>query len=212
MGGPGNGTVIAATIIDLMKKSDEWELMGYLNDSEEIGSLIEGYPVVGRVKEAGRFNLPDIYFIYALTTVKKAQERVELLRSLNLPREKFATVIHPTAVVAHSAEIGYGVVLMPHVVIGPGVILGDHTQVYAQGFIGHHAKLGDFCFVANNASVGGYVDIRQGVHIGSNSSILERVTIGDWALVGLGSVVIKDVPTNTKVVGNPAREIGKVSE
>jgi acetyltransferase EpsM len=212
MGGPGNGTVIASTIIDLMKTDNEWELMGYLNDSGDIGDVIEEYPIVGRVKEAQRFNAPDVYFIYALTTVKKAKERVELLESLELPRVKFATIIHPTAVVAHSAQIGFGVVLMPLVVIGPNVSIGDHSQVYAHGFLGHHAKVGDHSFIANNASVGGYVNIHQGAHIGSNSSILERVTVGEWGLVGLGSVVLKDVPPYSKAVGNPARIIGKLHE
>ena len=211
IGGAGNGTVIASTIVDLTKVSNEWELWGYLNDSGEIDSLIEGYPIVGRVKEAKRFNLPNVYFIYALTTVKKAKERFELLQSLDLPREKYATVIHPTAVVAHSAQIGYGVVLMPQVVVGPDVLIGDHAQVYAQGFLGHHAKLGDFCFIANNASVGGFVDIQRGTHVGSNSSILERVTVGEWSLIGLGSVVLKDVLPYTKVAGNPARMIGNIN-
>lgn len=212
MGGVGNGTVIASTIVDLMQVSNEWEFLGYLNDTGEIGSLIEDFPILGRVAEAGRFNLRDVYFVYALTTVKKAQERAEILWALNLPREKFATIIHPTAVVAHSAQLGCGVVLMPHTVVGPGALMGDHAQLYAHGFIGHHARVGELCFIANNASIGGYVNIEQGTHIGSNSSILERVMVGKWSLVGLGAVVLKDVPPYAKVVGNPARVIGKVNE
>lgn len=212
MGGPGNGTVIASTIVDLMRVSKEWDLWGYLNDSEEIGSLIEGYPVVGRVNEAARLSLPDVFFIYALTTAKRAKERADILRALKLPREKFATVIHPTAVVAHSARLGYGVVLMPLTVVGPGVVMGDHSQLYAHGFLGHHAQVGELCFIANNASIGGSTTIQQGAHIGSNSSVLERVVVGEWALVGLGAVVLKDVPPYAKVVGNPARIIGTLTD
>jgi acetyltransferase EpsM len=212
MGGHGNGTVIASTIVDIMQVSEEWELWGYLNDGEEVGSLIEGYPVVGRVTDAARFNSPDVYFIYALATVKKAKERGDILRLLDLPRAKFATIIHPTAVVAHSAQLGFGVVLMPHAVVGPGAAMGDHSQLYAHGFLGHHAKVGDLCFIANNASVGGFVTIQQGAHVGSNSSILERVVIGKWALVGLGAVVLNDVPPYATVVGNPARVIGMLNE
>ena len=212
LGGAGNGTVIASTIVDCMRVSSEWELWGYLNDSEEIGALIEGYPVVGSVSEAGRFNSPDVFFLYALTTAKKAKERANILVSLDLPREKFATVIHPTAVVAHSAQLGRGVVLMPHTDVGPGAVMGDHAQLYAHGFVGHHARVGDFCFIANNASIGGFTTIGLGAHIGSNSSILERVVIGEWALVGLGAVVLKDVPAYAKAVGNPARVIGTVND
>lgn len=213
LGGAGNGTVIASTIVDVMQSSSEWELLGYLNDGDREGEQIEGYPVLGKIADAGRFSLrDDAYFIYALTTVKKARERAEILRALTLPRDKFATIVHPTAVVAHSALLGHGVVLMPHTVVGPGAVMEDHAQLYAHGFVGHHSKVGELCFVANNASIGGYVNIERGAHIGSNSSILERVTIGEWAVVGLGAVVLKDVPPYAKVVGNPARFIGRVDE
>jgi acetyltransferase-like isoleucine patch superfamily enzyme len=52
--------------------------------------------------------------------------------------------------------------------------------------------------------------VKKGVSIGSNSTILANVTIGENAIVGAGSVVTKDVPADTIVVGNPARVVRKV--
>ena len=45
----------------------------------------------------------------------------------------------------------------------------------------------------------------KGVHVGLNSTIIEDITIGDYSVIGAGSVVVKDVPPNTFVVGNPAK-------
>ena len=47
----------------------------------------------------------------------------------------------------------------------------------------------------------------KGASIGANATILPGITIGEGAMVGAGSVVVKNVPANTTVVGNPAREI-----
>ena len=49
--------------------------------------------------------------------------------------------------------------------------------------------------------------VGRGVHVGSNATIREKVTIGDFSLIGSGAVVLNNVLENTKVVGNPAREL-----
>jgi len=54
--------------------------------------------------------------------------------------------------------------------------------------------------------------IRKGASIGSGSTILSRVTVGENAIVGAGSVVTKDVAPNTIVAGNPARVLRQITE
>jgi hypothetical protein len=54
------------------------------------------------------------------------------------------------------------------------------------------------------------VDIREGASIGANSTCIAPIVIGRWALVGAGSVVVKDVPDFAIVVGSPARRVGWV--
>ncbi|KFD40773.1 hypothetical protein DK28_0215650 [Peptococcaceae bacterium SCADC1_2_3] len=212
IGGVGNGTVVSSVIEDIMRENQEWELLGFLNDQMKIGEELNGFPILGTVDEAPRFNFKDCYFIYTLHQVKKELERIERLHKLGINDEKFATLIHPTAVVSRNVKLGYGVVLMPGVIISPNAVIENHTLLYANSFVGHDTIIGNYCFIANNASVGGRVVVEEGVHIGSNSSIIERITIGKWSLVGLGAVVTKDVSPFTKVVGNPAKSIGSVNK
>ncbi len=54
--------------------------------------------------------------------------------------------------------------------------------------------------------------VKKGASIGANATILPGVTIGEWAMVGAGSVVTKDVPNYSLVVGNPAKVIGLVDK
>ena len=208
IGGRGNGTVIASTIEDCAKAGCDVECAGFLNDDE---TEINGYPVLGKIRNGYWKKLPEDHkFIYAMSNIKQAPERYELLCDLDIPTKRFATIIHPSAVVSDKAEIGNGVVLMPFTLISPNVVIGNHTQMYAQSFVGHDTKIGEMVFIANNASIGGRVDVMKGAHIGSNSSIIERAVLGEFSIVGLGTVVLKDVEKFEKVVGNPAKIIGKV--
>jgi acetyltransferase EpsM len=210
IGGYGNGTVVASTIVDINKVSKEWEILGFLNDNEK--EPINGFPVLGKIdKETISQFLKDddIFFFYSLISTKLNYKFLHKLLDLEIPTERFATVIHPTAVISDFAEIGHGVCIQPFVSVGPNVKIGNHVQIYAQSLIGHNSTLKDYTYVANNACVGASIVLEEGAYLGTNASVLENVTLGTWSLAGIGSVIIRDVPPYTKVVGNPAREIGK---
>jgi len=206
LGAGGNATVIASAVEDLIDSGAAYEIMGYLDDQKEKGRLINGYPVLGTVPDAGSFLTDrDIRFVYSLLTAKKVDERIEKLLALKLPVDRFATLVHPKAVVSRHSVLGRGAVVMPGVVVSPNVKIGDHVLIYANSLIGHDTEIDDYCFVANCVSIGSTVRMKKGAYAGSNSSIKEKVTVGKNSLVGLGAVVVKDVPPGSTVVGNPAR-------
>lgn len=205
IGGRGNGTVVASTIEDCKSNGQDVECIGFLND---IKDPINGYDVLGDISAGSVERLSsEIKFIFAMSNVKQAAERYNLLQRLKIPRDRFASIIHPTSVVSSSAQLGVGVVLMPFTLVSPNVVIGDHSQLYAQSFVGHDSILEEMVFVANNASVGGRVLVKTGSHVGSNSSLVERIELGRFAVVGLGSVVLHDVNDYEVVAGNPARTI-----
>jgi acetyltransferase-like isoleucine patch superfamily enzyme len=108
-----------------------------------------------------------------------------------------------------NAQIGCNVKISSHTFICEGVTIEDDV------FIGHNVSfINDKYPQATNSSGGLQTEadwkvvptlVRRAASIGTSSTILCGVTIGENAVVGAGSVVTKDVPPNTVVVGNPAR-------
>jgi len=211
IGGYGNGTVVQSTVEDINSGKKEWDLIGFLNDFET--EPINGSPVLGKIDHSTVqqfINDPDVFFFYSLVSLKYNYKYLSKLLDLNIPKEKFATLIHPTAVISKFSTIGYGTCIQPFVAIGPNVTIGNHVQIFAQVLVGHGAKLENYCYVANNACIGADVLLKEGAYLGTNSTTLEFISLGKWSVTGIGAVVIKDVPDFAKVVGNPARQIGTV--
>ncbi|MFC1521627.1 hypothetical protein ACFL6Y_04380 [Elusimicrobiota bacterium] len=211
IGGVGNGTVAASTVEDINASGKQWEIIGFLNDFET--EPINGIPVLGKIDHATAQRLlqdKSVYFLFALISTKYNFNFLHRLKDLRIPTERFATIIHPTAAVSRFAKVGNGVCIQPFVSVGPNVVIGDHVQIFAQSLIGHNSMLGDYSYVANNACIGAHVHLEEGAYLGTNCTLLENITLGKWSLVGIGAVVLKDVPPYAKAAGNPARIIGEV--
>lgn len=110
-----------------------------------------------------------------------------------------------------------GVEIPPHTRLGPGItlfhgqglVINDHTVIGRNCVLRHNTTIG--CVMNPDRSQGPSPVIGDEVEIGANVVILGGITIGNRAVIGAGSVVVKDVPYCAVVVGNPARVI-KVRE
>ena len=75
--------------------------------------------------------------------------------------------------------------------------------------IGHNSLIGENCILTCNVITGGSSILGKEVFMGINSILKNGVSIGDNSKIGMGSVVIKDIPSNVVAFGNPAKEISR---
>jgi UDP-2-acetamido-3-amino-2,3-dideoxy-glucuronate N-acetyltransferase len=114
------------------------------------------------------------------------------------------------AFVESNVTIGDGVTIKNGVAVWDGVTLGDHVFVGPNAVFTNdmnpraEVKKGHDQFVLT--------EVREGASIGANATIVCGVTIGRYAFIGAGTVVIRDVPAYALMVGNPARMIGYMCE
>ncbi len=106
------------------------------------------------------------------------------------------------------------VVVGDNVTIKSGVQLWDGIHIEDDVFIGPNATFTNDVFPRSKTYPDAFprTIVEQGASIGANATILPGVRIGRGAMIGAGSVVTKDVPAESVVVGNPARVIGQVED
>ena len=123
--------------------------------------------------------------------------------------------------IAENCTIGQNVVVFPKVVLGKNCKVQNNISVYTGVICEQDVFLGPsmvFTNVRNPRSAIIRKDqfettlVKQGATIGANATIVCGNTIGSYAFIGAGSVVTKNAPAYALMVGNPARQIGWVSE
>ena len=88
-------------------------------------------------------------------------------------------------------------------------VIGSGTKINNLVHIAHNVITGKHCLIAAGAKICGSVDIGNFAEIWTGANIKEHIKIGEGAVIGMGAVVIRDVPPHTTVVGNPARKLEK---
>lgn len=139
----------------------------------------------------------------AIVSIGKNEARrrvVEFLRARGNVR--FATAVHPSAVISPDAEIGAGTVVMPGAIVNAGTRIGEHCIVNTGASIDHDCAVADFAHVSPHATLCGGVSVGAGTWIGAGTVVIQGVSVGGNCLVGAGSVVAKNLPDDAFACGN----------
>lgn len=127
--------------------------------------------------------------------------------------------IMSNCVIGERCNIGQNVVISPEVILGSNVKVQNNVSIYTGVICEDDVFLGPSCVFTNVINPRSHVSrkdeyrktiLKKGCSIGANSTIVCGHTIGNYALVGAGSVVTKDIPDYAIAVGNPARVSGFV--
>ncbi len=196
----------AKVVIDTAMALGNFEIAGVLDDDpQRIGHHVLGVEIVGRIslESIGRFGIE-----HAVIAIGSNRVRAAIAKRL-AGAVTWETLVHPRACVAAHTRIGQGTVLFAGSVLQPGAQLSDHVILNTHSSVDHDSDIADFAHIAPGAHVAGGVIVGTGAFIGLGAGVVPGRHIGNWATVGAGGVVIKDVPDGATVVGVPAIERGK---
>lgn len=144
----------------------------------------------------------DFDFILGIGDNQFRQKIAELLLS---KKKGIVNVIHPSASIANKVEIGSGNFIARNVAINPLVKIGNFCILNTSCIIEHECTIADAVHIAPGAVLAGNVSVGERSFIGANTVVKQGVKIGSDVIIGAGSVVLKDVPNNVKIYGNPAK-------
>lgn len=171
------------------------------------GETILGVPIIGDDEIVCGFHPTQVKLINGLGSIGLPAKRQQIFERFKGLGYSFATVVHPSAVVATGVDLGEGAQIMAGAVIQPGSRIGCNVIINTRASVDHDCMIGDHTHIAPGVTLSGGVKIGAGCHLGTSATVIQGVCIGEESLIGAGSLVLKDVARSVTVFGAPARKV-----
>ncbi|WP_295234471.1 acetyltransferase [Sediminibacterium sp.] len=202
VGGGGH----AKACIDVIESCKNYNILGYLDLKSSLDVEYNYIKYLG--KDENAINLIDkASFIICVGQLDNGSKRENIFNTLVKLGAKFVTIISPNAYVSKRAIIGDGSIIMHGVIIQAGVKIGMNCIVNDKALVEHDSTVGNHCHLSTSCIVNGSVTIRDNVFIGSGANLKNGLIIESNSIIGMGSIVLKNVDSKSIMVGNPAKKI-----
>lgn len=147
----------------------------------------------------------NFHELEGVVAVGEPSIREKLTAKFDMLGINLATVVDRTSIISPTAFIEKGSIICEYTTIHANVTVGRGCLIQPYVDLGHDVKIGDYSVISTTCTPGGSNVFGKRVYMGMNSSTKQNITVGDDAIIGMGSVVFSNVEAGYTVVGNPAR-------
>lgn len=197
-GAGGHGKVV----FDIARNMQFEEIIFVDDAPEKAGGTFCGCPVINGGAEFHCFAMKSFVVAVGENAVRARCFQRALGWGL-LP----VVLVHSAAVVAASASIGRGTVVMPGAIVNAGAAISEDCIINSGAVVEHDCMIDAHVHISPRVALGGGVSIGRLAHVGIGAVVLPGARIGEESVVGAGAVVLKEAPPRSTVVGVPARVV-----
>lgn len=204
VGAGGFGREVYSYLKQDSKNNIEWTIKGFIDDVKfsNYNDNHSNYRILNTIMDY-EIETNDI-FVIAITDPSGKELVVKKLEEKNAD---FFTYVSDRAFIGENVSIGNGAVISPNVILTCDIKIGDFVTFNCNSTVGHDAIIGDYTTINSFCSITGNSKVDKYVFFGSHSFTLPSSTIGERAVIGAGSLVLRRVMANTSVMGTPAKKV-----
>ncbi len=199
------GKEVAWLIGDINKVSPTYKILGYLDDDiNKIGLTLNGYSVLGTTDALPELQKRDqVRAVIAMQNGNARKGIVDRFPAFN----DWETLVHPSVNISETSVVGCGCVLSAGTSVSVNTRIGSHCLFNISVTVGHDCIIENYVSAMSGTCICGHVTICNFAYLSTNSTVVPGKTVGDHAIVGAGSVVIRNVRGGTTVMGVPAKRM-----
>lgn len=197
MGAGELGKEVLWLIEDINRIEPTWVILGFLDDTKNLGDTINGYPVIGTM-----FQLEELsreYDLYAIVAVQSGKDKANI-DSDHKNFNRWASIIHPTAVVAPEVRVGDGTIIFPQVTVSVDSNIGRHCLLYIHAIICNDCVLKDYTSVMSGVSLAEHVTVGERSYLSAGCDVYPNINIGKDCKISVGTTVDEDLPDGTEKI------------
>lgn len=198
-GAGGHGKVVAETAL-----SSGWQEIAFYDDKFPHKNYTGKYVVSGKlenlISDASRYDGCHV-------AIGSNNIRLDLIKKLKALDIRLPNIIHPSAIISNTVSLADATCILPGVIVNAGSKIGAGVILNSASVVDHDCKIGDAVHISPGAHLGGGVTIGLRSWIGIGATVIHAIQIGSDAVVGAGSVVVRDVDNGVTSVGIPSQVI-----
>lgn len=193
----------AGVLLDAISLIGIYDVVGFIDNTPDLqGTEVAGIPVVGSTDDLASI---DIHADCVHISIGDNIERGKIYNILIGRGIKVETIIHPSAIVGQRVNIGSGCFIGAGAIINNGSFIDNASIINTNAVVEHDNVIGFAVHLAPSTTTSGRVRVDDYAFAGVGVTILPDTHIGSGAMIGAGSVVVRDVPKKTTVMGYAAR-------
>ena len=190
--------------------SEPMKIIGYFDDYEKIGTMIKGYPVLGKIDDLFDLYNNDVFdCTFIAIGYKHFYFKEELYNKIS-GKIPLANIICKTAYIHSTAQLGEGILIKDYAIINQNAIIEDNVCITLRSIVNHDSFVDKHTFFSTNVVTAGNVHIGKRCFIGIGSIISDGIKVHDDIWLSPGSVVSKDLNEAGHYMGYALR-INKVN-
>jgi sugar O-acyltransferase (sialic acid O-acetyltransferase NeuD family) len=202
IGAGGFGREVLWQLSEMNYSTNTYNIMGFIDEDLGLqGKLINGYPILGNNQWLLEYK-KEICAVICVGNAKVRKAIYNIIR--NNPLVSFPTIIADNVQCSELVRFGQGCIICLSSILTVNISIGDFVIANLDCTVGHDAVLDDFVTLYPSVNVSGNVHIGSCCEIGTGTNIIQGKNIGDNTIIGAGSVVVKDIPSDCTAVGAPA--------
>lgn len=178
-------------------------------DTAKRNTSVMGIRILGDDAEVEHHAPESVLLVNGLGSIERPTARAAIFDAFVARGYSFATVVHPSAVVASDVRMDQGVQIMAGAVIQPGCTIGANTIVNTNVTVDHDCNLAGHVHLAPGTVLSGGVTVGEATHVGAGTTVIQGVRLGARVLIGAGSLVTQDIPDGVTAYGTPAKVVKK---
>lgn len=204
-GASGLGTEFRELARVINEDKKRWDDFVFIDDNpEKDGTELAGLEIMTFQRALDTYGIDELEFIISIGEPAVKDIVFKKLQDHNCT---VTNLIHPEIRIPHGVKMGVGIVVHRRSPLPPMSIIGNNVLIQAIAVTGHNLVLGDNVVISSLSFVGGDTTIGRNTYVAPHCCIRNGLTIGEDVVLGMGSVVMKDIPDRAVAYGNPCKVV-----
>ncbi len=176
------------SVIDVIEKQGEYQIIGIVDLKEKIGHRILNYEIIGSDEDLPQLRSLCEHALVTIGHIYNAEPRKRLYYLLKTHGFKLPVIISPLAYVSKYSIVEEGTVVMHFAVVNSNSKIGKNCIVNSKALIEHDCEVEDHCHISTGAILNGGAKVKTGSFIGSGAVCVENTVIPENSFVKAGSL------------------------